>query len=110
VPDRGGHREESLKNPDKDTLLAVPTVSFQAELAFQGVEDRFDDLTDRFQLFRSASFRFSFQGGSDRIKACSTCNTANVNNSASESFGAIPIFGRHGWSSGRAFNVSSIRA
>ena len=39
VPDRGGHREESLENPDKDTLLAVPAVSFQAELAFQGVED-----------------------------------------------------------------------
>jgi hypothetical protein len=33
-----------------------------------------------------------------------------ISNSASESFGAIPIFGRHGWSSGRAFNVSSIRA
>ena len=56
-----------MENPDKDTLLAVPAVSFQAELAFQGLEDRFDDLTDRFQLFRSASFRFAFQGGSDQF-------------------------------------------
>jgi len=35
---------------------------------------------------------------------------ANVNNSASDNFGAMPTFGRHGTSSGWSFNVSSIRA
>ena len=39
VPDRGGQREESLEDSDEDALLAVTAVSFQAELAFQGVED-----------------------------------------------------------------------
>lgn len=42
VPDRDGEREEALEDAYKDALLAVPTVSFQAELAFQRVEDRFE--------------------------------------------------------------------
>ena len=38
VPDRDGEREESLEHAHEDALLAVAAVSFQAELAFQGVE------------------------------------------------------------------------
>lgn len=38
VPDCGGESEESLEDSDEDALLAVATVSFQAELAFQRVE------------------------------------------------------------------------
>ena len=43
-------------------------------------------------------------------KPNSACITANVNNSASDSFGAMPTLGRHGAGSGRAFSVSSMRA
>jgi len=44
VPDGGGECEESLEDSHGDALGAVTTVVFQAELAFQGVVDRFDDL------------------------------------------------------------------
>ena len=47
VPDRGGHREEALPDPDADAVDAAAAVQLQVELPFQGVEDRFDELADR---------------------------------------------------------------
>ncbi len=69
VPDRDGQREESLEDPDEDALLAVAAVAFQAELAFQRVEDRLDDLADRFQLLRAGPFPLAFERGSDESDA-----------------------------------------
>ena len=61
VPDRDGQGEESLEDAHEDALLAVAAVSFQAELAFQRVEDRLDDLADRFQLSGTGSFLLAFE-------------------------------------------------
>jgi hypothetical protein len=46
VPDRSGHREDALGDPDSDALEGPAAVSFQVELAFEGVVDRFDELAD----------------------------------------------------------------
>ena len=47
----------------------MPAVSFQAELAFQRVEDRLDDLTDRLQLPGAGSLLFAFQAGPNQFDA-----------------------------------------
>ena len=39
VPDGGGHRQESLQDADDDTGGSAAAVSFEAELALEGVED-----------------------------------------------------------------------
>lgn len=46
VPDRCGHREDALGDPDGDALEGPAAVSFQGELAFEGVVDGFDELAD----------------------------------------------------------------
>lgn len=46
VPDRGGERKESLQDAHGDALGAVASVAFQAELGFEGVVHRFDDLSE----------------------------------------------------------------
>lgn len=69
VPDRGGQREESLQDSDGDALRAVAAVLFQAELAFQGVVDRFDDLAQRRQLVGAATGSFVLAGRANQFDA-----------------------------------------
>jgi hypothetical protein len=78
VPDRDGECEESLENAHEDALLAVAAVSFQAELAFQCVEDGLDDLADRFQL--SAPDRFGSRLSAGRTSSI-PCAARRVSNS-----------------------------
>ena len=49
VPDRGGEREESLEDPGADPFGFAAAVAFEVELCFEGLVDRFDDLSERFQ-------------------------------------------------------------
>jgi len=44
VPDRCGHGQEALKDPDEYAAWGVSAVLFEVELAFEGVEDRLDAL------------------------------------------------------------------
>jgi hypothetical protein len=49
VPDGRGQSQQSLQDPGHDTLDGVSSVSFQVELAFQGLVDRFDEFTEGLQ-------------------------------------------------------------
>jgi len=49
VPDRGGECEESLENACADAGSGSSAVAFEVELGFEGLVDRFDDLTERSQ-------------------------------------------------------------
>jgi hypothetical protein len=49
VPDGGSQGQQSLQHPGDDTLGGVSSVSLQVELAFQGLVDRLDELTERLQ-------------------------------------------------------------
>ena len=50
VPDGGGEGEEALEDAYGHALGAVTAVVFEAELGFQRVVDRFDDLPELAQL------------------------------------------------------------
>jgi hypothetical protein len=39
VPDGGGHGQDALGDADGDALEGAPAVSFEVELAFEGVVD-----------------------------------------------------------------------
>ncbi len=47
VPDRCGEGEEALEDAGGDALGFSPAVAFEVEPSFQGLVDRFDDLTER---------------------------------------------------------------
>src|SRR5664280_2024293 len=49
VPDGGGQGEQSLQDSGHHTLGGVTSVSFQVELAFQGLVHRFDQLAEGLQ-------------------------------------------------------------
>ena len=49
VPDGSGEREDALQDADGDTGVCASAVSFEIELAFEGVVDRLDDLTQRLE-------------------------------------------------------------
>src|SRR5690349_20312865 len=44
VPDGGGQGEQPLGDAGEDAVRGAPAVAFEAELAFEGVVDRFDPL------------------------------------------------------------------
>src|SRR5512132_3838793 len=49
-PDRGRQGQRPLGAPDPGALDGVGAVAFQAELVFEGVDDRFDPLADAAQV------------------------------------------------------------
>ena len=49
VPDCGGEDEDSLEDAGADASWFASAVTFQIELGFEGLVDRFDDLAERFQ-------------------------------------------------------------
>lgn len=49
VPDPGGHGQKPLGDADGDAVEGTATVLFQVKLAFEGVVDRLDELTDLLQ-------------------------------------------------------------
>ena len=49
VPDCCGEREKPLEDPGADPFGLTSAVSFEVELCFEGLVDRFDDLSERFQ-------------------------------------------------------------
>jgi hypothetical protein len=49
VPDRGGQREDPLQNTDHHRTGSAARVALWAELAFEGLVDRFDHLPQRFE-------------------------------------------------------------
>src|SRR5918996_1646476 len=49
-PDAGGQGQQPLGSADPDALDGVGAVAFQAELVFEGVEDRLDPLADPAQV------------------------------------------------------------
>src|ERR1019366_1315927 len=67
VPDRSGEGEQSLQDPSHHALCGVAPVSFQVELAFQGLVDRFDELTERLQEPCSGTGSLALLGRSDEL-------------------------------------------
>jgi len=65
VPDGGGEREESLQDACGDAAAGAACVAFEAELGFEGLVDRFDDLAQRPQEPLGGPGLFGFGGGSD---------------------------------------------
>jgi hypothetical protein len=49
VPDGRGEGEQSLEDPGDHACRGVSAVSFEVELAFQGVVDRLDELMQRLE-------------------------------------------------------------
>ena len=69
VPVRGGEGEESLQDARGDAGGGAPAVVFEAELGFEGLVDRFDDLAERPQEPPPGPGGFCFGGGSDQSDA-----------------------------------------
>ena len=66
VPDGGGEGEEALQYAGADTGSGAAAVSFEIELALEGLVDRFDDLAECFEVAASGAWWFRFQVGSDQ--------------------------------------------
>ena len=49
VPDGGGEGEDALGDAGGDAVDGACAVSFEVELAFEGVEDRLDQLSEGFE-------------------------------------------------------------
>jgi hypothetical protein len=65
VPDRGGEGEESLEDAYGDFLGGSAVVVIKAELGFDGVVHRFDDLSEASQLRCAAAAGLVGAGGAD---------------------------------------------
>ena len=72
MPDGGGHGQESLPDSGVEPVWSAGAVVFQGQLAFEGVEDRFDPLPHAQQLsFGRAGFGVAgaAAGWSDQVHA-----------------------------------------
>jgi hypothetical protein len=49
VPDGGGQGEDALADAGLDSCWGSGSVAFEVELAFEGVVDGLDELSDRFE-------------------------------------------------------------
>jgi len=67
VPDDGGHGQQPLSDAGADALSGAPAVALQAELAFEGVVDRFDPLAD--PADRPVPGRLVAAVGADQVQA-----------------------------------------
>lgn len=67
VPDRGGEREDGLQDADQDPGLGVSAVSFQVEVAFEGLVDRFDGLAQRFEQACAGPFGLALTGRAQQV-------------------------------------------
>jgi hypothetical protein len=56
VPDRGGHGQDALVDAGGDAAQGACAVVFEAELAFQRIDDGFDALADRGEVAVPAGF------------------------------------------------------
>lgn len=63
VPDSGGQGQEFGSEAGVDSGQGPTAVGFEAELAFEGVEDRFDPLPDLAQAGRTGQVHHAGQGG-----------------------------------------------
>jgi hypothetical protein len=68
VPDRCGEGEDPLADPGGGALDAARAVTFEVELVFEGVVDRFDELADGLEQVlagprRTIAVRRAQQGG-----------------------------------------------
>jgi hypothetical protein len=69
VPDRGGHRQDALGDPDGDALEGPPAVFFQVKLALEGVVDRFDELVDLLEHRLAVAGLLSLAGRPQQLDA-----------------------------------------
>ena len=65
VPDDGGEGEYRLEDRCHNTRFGASAVTFEIELALEGLEDRFGDLVEGSEEPLAASGRFCFCGGAD---------------------------------------------
>ena len=63
VPDGGGQGKDALQDPDEDPAGGSASVVFEVELAFEGVVDRLDDLTQRFEEPGAGPVGLALAGG-----------------------------------------------
>ena len=67
VPDRGGEREDSLPDTGDRAGFGADAAAFQVELTFEGVVDRFDDLTQRLEEAGAGPFGLAFAGRAEQL-------------------------------------------
>ncbi len=70
VPDRGGEGEDALEDAGDDALGFSPAAAFEVELGFEGLVDRFDDLTERSQESLQGAGFLCLVCGSDQGDPC----------------------------------------
>jgi hypothetical protein len=70
VPDGGGEGEDALQDADQHTGGGLAAVAFEVELAFVGIEDRFDGLAQGFEEAAAGSLGFAFAGWPEQGQAC----------------------------------------
>jgi hypothetical protein len=67
VPDRRGQREDALQDPDDHPRNGASAISFQVELAFEGLVDHLDGLPQRLEQIRSSPFGFTLAGWPQQV-------------------------------------------
>src|SRR5579859_3483878 len=67
VPDGGGQGEQSLGDAGEHSGGGASAVAFEAELVFEGVEDRFDPLAHPGQVAEPAPFVFAVGPGQQYV-------------------------------------------
>src|SRR5664280_243967 len=74
VPDHGGEREDALPDPGEYAGWCSSAVLFQVELAFVGVEHRFDILTQWFEELSTRAGLFALASRSEKVDTgCGEC-------------------------------------
>jgi hypothetical protein len=66
VPDRRGQGQDALQDSHHDSGWGVAPMTFQVELALEGVVDRLDGLAQGLEQVRSGSLAFAFAGWSQQ--------------------------------------------
>jgi len=69
VPDCCGECEESLEDAGADSVGFASAVAFEIELCFEGLVDRFDDLSERFKPPPGPP---KTSDGGSRVKGCAS--------------------------------------
>ena len=62
VPDRCGQCQDALQDAHHDSGGGVAAVSFEVELAFEGLVDRLDGLAQRLEQVRAGAFGLALAG------------------------------------------------
>src|SRR5215213_1155121 len=76
-PDRGGQGGQPLGDAGPQAVDGVGAVAFQAELVFEGVEDRLDPLADPAQVAEPVRLITAVRAGQPRVHPATTWSNSH---------------------------------